>query len=77
MMGISQKLSERVVNWLEKRSDKNLLIQFKNRLTDMPSGKRLDLKKKGYIDREKFHGVFHLTEEGQKLLETEIEPPIL
>ena len=74
-MRIDQRLSEKVLYWLEKRSDKNLLIQFKNRLTEMPTGKRLDLKRKGYIEREDFHGSFYLTEKGEKLLEIEIEPP--
>ncbi len=74
-MRIDHRLSDRVLFWLEQCSDKNLLIQFKNRLSEISSNKRLDLKRKGYIYREKFHGSFYLTEKGESLLENEIEPP--
>jgi hypothetical protein len=63
------------IEWLEKKSDKNLLEHFKYRLDKLPSNKKFELETKGYITRDGYTGKLYLTSEGETLVDDPIEPP--
>jgi hypothetical protein len=71
------KYNKETLDWLERKSDKNLLSHYKNNLEDLPSSKRQELTYKGYIGKNGFNGKFSLTREGEDLLNEDIIPPYL
>jgi len=52
------KYNKETLDWLERKSDKNLLSHYKNNLEDLPSSKRQELTYKGYIGKTGFNA-FH------------------
>ncbi|NIU84224.1 MAG: hypothetical protein GWN64_12325 [Candidatus Thorarchaeota archaeon] len=68
-------LRDETIEWLEKKSDKNLLEQFKYRLDKLPSNKKFELETKGYITRDGYTGKLYLTDEGEILVKDPVEPP--
>lgn len=68
-------LRDETIEWLERKSDKNLLEQFKYRLDKLPSNKKFELETKGYITRDGYTGKLYLTDEGEILVKDPIEPP--
>ncbi len=71
------KYNKETLDWLERKSDKNLLSHYKNNLEDLPSSKRQELTYKGYIGKTGFNGKFSLTREGEELLNEDVAPPYL
>lgn len=69
------KFNEETLDWLERKSDKNLLTHYKNNLEDLPSSKRQELTYKGYIGKVGFNRRISLTREGEILLNEEVTPP--
>ena len=66
---------EDTLEWLELRSDTNLLRQYQNNLDDLPDSRKRDLLDKGYLWRSNPDRKLHLTKKGRDLLENEEEPP--
>jgi len=69
-------LSEQTLEWLEKKSDQNLLLMYLNNLNKLPKIKKQDLENKGYIAGSMHAGEIinlFLTKEGNALLNEIIE----